>query len=110
MAPAERLAQVGSQSFVEDDDEYRLPRETFEILDSPHENGVPRRHREPFWKHWLGMTFRSGQKQHLYVDEEEGDGLLRDTHALGTDSEHVGVRKSCRQWCLYGGNAALSIL
>jgi hypothetical protein len=110
MARADRLAQDGSLSFFEDDNEHRLPRDTFEISDPAFDNGVLRRYKAPFWRRWLGVTGHSRRTQRLDVDEEEGDGLLRNTQASITDGPHKRADKSCNRCCIYGGNTALSIL
>lgn len=110
MAPAERLARDGAHSFREDDDEYRIPRETFEISDPSFENGVPRRYRGAFWSRWLGRAIQSRRKQRLDADEEEGDGLLYSTEVSRAETIPIRTHRSCCNWCIYGGNTALSIL
>jgi hypothetical protein len=110
MAPAVRLARDGARSFREDDDEYSIPRETFEISDPSFENRVPRRYGVTFWGRWLDMAIRSRRKQRLDADEEEGDGLLYGTDVSGVEIVPRRTQRSCIHWCIYGGNTALSIL
>jgi hypothetical protein len=109
MALAARLARDGTHSLIGNDDEYRIPRETFEISDPPFEDGIPPRYRGGFWSRWLGMAIRSRRKQRLDADEE-GDGLLNGTDVVGMEVSPTRTRRSCIHWCIYGGNTALSIL
>jgi hypothetical protein len=108
MAPAERLTRDGAH-FMGDDNEYRVPRETFEICDPSFENGVPRWYRGTSWSHWLGMAIRSRRKQRLDADEE-GDGLLYGRDVSGAETVPIRTHRYCSNWCIYGGNTALSIL
>jgi hypothetical protein len=109
MPAAERLARDSAHSFREDDDEYRIPSETFEISDPSFENGVPQRYRGTFWSRWLGVAILPRRKEHLQADEEEGDRLLYGTDVSGAEIVRGRTQRPCIHWCIYGGNTALSI-
>ncbi len=92
------------------DNEDHVPRETFDISDPSFETVVPRRYRGGFWRRWFAVVIRSRGKPRADADEEEGDGLLYGTDAAEEEPSPTRKRKYCVQWCIYGGNTALSIL
>lgn len=106
MASVESLVREGAQLCMEDDNGYRHPRETFEVLDPPLVNEIPRNLRETLWRRWFG----SGRKQRFDTYEDEGDTLLYGTNASNTKGGYVKTDSPCGYWCIYGGNTVLSIL